>query len=140
MPQTSLFVDDTPVPANFHGQAAVALVGRHGLAAALAVPVLLPINKRGHPKAGVLRAGKGPTRVVRSVFRCPEQGFGVGVVSGHPWPGEGSEHAQLFQPAFQRGGTHGVAVVGVQHQGCLRLHTSITRQRNIHNPRTVVGR
>ena len=80
MSLTSLLVDDTPVPADLHGLAAVALVGRHELDAAVAVPVVVPIHKRGPPKACVLRAGKGPTRVVRSVFRCPEQGLGVGVV------------------------------------------------------------
>ncbi len=82
MPLTSLLVDDTPGPADLHGLAAVALVGRHELDAAVAVVV--PIHKRGHPQAGVLRAGKGPTRAVRPVFRCPEQGFGVAVVVRHP--------------------------------------------------------
>ena len=119
MSLTSLLVDDTPVPADLHGLAAVTLVGSHELDAAVAVPVVVPIHKRGHPKAGVLRVTKGPTRVVRSVFRCPEQGFGVGVVVGHPWPGEGSEHAQLLQPALERGRTHGVAVVGLQDQRLL---------------------
>ena len=45
-----------------------------------------------------------------------EQRFRVGVVVAHPWPGEGSEHTQLLHAAFQRGGTHGVAVVGIDDQ------------------------
>lgn len=64
-----------------------------------------------------------PARVVGPVIRSPEQGFGVGVVVRHPWPGEGSDYSQLLQPAFERGSTQhfeslrlGVAIVGVQDQ------------------------
>jgi len=80
---TSLLADDTPVPADLHGLSAVALVGRDELDAAVAVPVVVPIHERGDPQACILHAGNGSTRVVRLVFRCPEQGFGVGVVVGH---------------------------------------------------------
>jgi hypothetical protein len=68
-----LFVNDSPPPTDFHGLAAVALVRRDELDAAVPMPVVVPIHKRGHPQAGVLRAGKGPTRVVRPVFRRSEQ-------------------------------------------------------------------
>jgi len=64
---TGLFLDDSTVPADFQGLAAVALVGLHELDAAVAMPVVVAIHKRGHPKVGELRAGKGPTRIVRSV-------------------------------------------------------------------------
>ena len=114
-----MLVDDNPVPADLYGLADMAVVGRHGLNAAVAVPVITPIHKQGHPMAGVLRTGKGPTRVVRSLFHCPEHGFGVGVIVGDHWPGEGSEKSLLLQPPLQRDGTHGVAVIGVKQQGLL---------------------
>tara|TARA_B100000674_G_scaffold191664_2_gene156123 strand:+ start:14023 stop:14463 length:441 start_codon:yes stop_codon:yes gene_type:complete len=54
--------------------------------------------------------------MVGSVFRRAEQRLGIGVVVLHPWPGKGSEDAQFLQPAFQRCGTHGVAVIGMENQ------------------------
>jgi len=119
MPLACLFVDGAPVPADFHGLAAVALVGRHELDAAVAVPVVVPIHKRGHPQAGVLLARKRPAGVVGPVLCSPEQSFGVRVVIRYPWPGEGPEHAQFLQPALQGGRTHGVAVIGMQDQRLL---------------------
>lgn len=79
-----LLVDDRSVPTDRHRLAAVALLGRHELDAALAVPVVVPVDERRHPYAGFLRTGKGPARVVRPVFRRPEQGLGVWVVVRHP--------------------------------------------------------
>jgi len=40
----------------------------------------------------------------------------VWVVVTDPCSGEGSEHPQLLQPALERGGPHGVAVIGVENQ------------------------
>ena len=102
--------------ADLYGLPAVALVGRHELDAAVAVPVVVPVHKRGHPLTGLVLAGEWSPWVVRPVFCRSEQRFGVGVVIGHPWPREGSEHAQLLQPALQRCGTHRVAVIGMQDQ------------------------
>ncbi len=51
-----LFVDDTPVPADLHGLAAVALVGSDELDAAVAVPAVVPVHKRRHPQTRFLRA------------------------------------------------------------------------------------
>jgi hypothetical protein len=45
MPLTSLLVDDTPVPADLHGLAAVALLRRDELDAAVAVPEVVPVHK-----------------------------------------------------------------------------------------------
>ena len=46
--------------------------------------------------------------------------YGTGIPSmgvvGHPWSGERPEHTQLFQPALQRGGPHGVAVISMEDQ------------------------
>jgi hypothetical protein len=42
-----------------------------------------------------------------------------------PLGGEGSEYSQPFQPALQRGGTHGVAVVSMQHQRLLPALTDL---------------
>ena len=45
MAVTSLLVDNTPVPADLHGLAAVALVGRHELDAAVAMLVVVQVHK-----------------------------------------------------------------------------------------------
>jgi hypothetical protein len=105
MPLAGLFVDDRRMSEDFQGLAAVALLERDELEPAVAVMLVVPVNERRHPQTGLLCAGKGLSRVIRPVFRCPEQRFGVRVVIGDPWPGEGPEHALLFQPAFQRGRT-----------------------------------
>jgi hypothetical protein len=84
MPLPGLLVDDTPVPADLLGLAAVALVGRHELDAAVTMPVVVPVDERGHPQAGFLNAGEWPTWVVRPVLRRSEQRFGVRVVVRHP--------------------------------------------------------
>ncbi len=81
---TGLLVDDSTLPADLHGLAAVSLVGRDEFDPAVAVPMVVPVDERDHPQAGFLRAVKGPTRVVRPVFRRPEKGFRVGVVVRHP--------------------------------------------------------
>ena len=72
-------------------------MGRHELDAAVAVPVVVPIDKRSHPLARIVFAGKWPAGVVRPVLERSEQGFRVGVVVGDPWPGKGSQHAHLLQ-------------------------------------------
>jgi len=59
MPLAGLFVDDSPVSADFQGLADVALVGRDELDAAVAVTVVLPVDERRHPQAGHLSAVNG---------------------------------------------------------------------------------
>ncbi len=73
MPQAGLFVDDSPVSADFHGLATVALVGRHEFDTAVAVRLVVPVDERRHPQAGFLSADKCTSWVVRPVFRCSEQ-------------------------------------------------------------------
>ena len=111
-----LFVEDSPVTTDVHGLATVSLHRSHELDCAVAVPVVVPVDKGRHPLACLVLAGKRPVGVVRLVFGRAEQGFRVEVVVGHPRSGEGSEYSQLLQPAFERCSTHGVAVVGVQDQ------------------------
>ena len=98
MTLTCLFVDDSPVTADLHSISVVTLMGRHEFDAAVAVPVVVPINERHHPLAGLVLVGEWPARVIRPVFDRTEQGFRVRVVVGDPWPGKGSEHAHLLQP------------------------------------------
>jgi hypothetical protein len=68
------------VTTDLDGLSAVAVMGRHELDTAVAVPMVVPVDKRGHPLAGLVLAGKWPSRVIRPVLRCAEQRFGVGVV------------------------------------------------------------
>ncbi len=103
--------------ADLHCLAIVTLLGRHEFDAAVAVLVVVPVDERSDPLTSLLFGGKWLARVIRPVFHCPEQRFRVRVVVGHPWPRERPEHAQFFQPAFQRGRTQGVAVVGMEDQG-----------------------
>lgn len=77
------------------------LIGHHELVAAVAVPVVEPVNERRHPLAGSLHAREWPAQVVSTVFGRPEQRFRVRVVIRHPWSGEGSEYSQLLQTAFE---------------------------------------
>ena len=62
------FVDLGSLLANCLCGSAVALVGRHEFDAAVTVLVVVPINERHHPFAGLLLAGKGPAGVTRPVF------------------------------------------------------------------------
>lgn len=52
-----LFVDDSPVTADLYSITVVALMGRHALIFAVAVPVVVPVHKRGHPLTGRYFAG-----------------------------------------------------------------------------------
>jgi len=45
MALTCLFVDDSPVTADLHSTTVVALMGRHKLDPAVAVPVVVPVHK-----------------------------------------------------------------------------------------------
>ena len=70
-----LFVDIGSLLANCGGDTGVTLMGRDELDAAVAVPVVGPVDKHRHPLAGLVLAGKGPPGVVRTVFDRSEQGF-----------------------------------------------------------------
>ena len=74
------FVDDTAVTADLHGLAIVTLLWRHELDAAVAVLVVVPVNELCHPLTGLIFGGERFAGVVRPVFHCAEQRFGVWVV------------------------------------------------------------
>ena len=124
------------MPADLYGLTEVTLLGSYELDAAVAVPMVVPVDKRRHPLAGLVLAGERLTWVIRPVLRCAEQRFGVGVVVGHPWPGKGSEHAQLFQPSFPRRRTHGIAVIRVEDQ---RLAASLADPLSQASPAHQIG-
>ena len=46
-------------------------MGRHELDAAMAVPVDVPVDKRGHPLTGCLLTGERPAGVVRPILTAP---------------------------------------------------------------------
>ena len=100
--------------ADCHGLSAVPLGWGHKSDAAVAVLLVVPAHERCHSGAGFRHAGEWPAGVVRPILHRAEQRLRVGVVVAHPWSGEGSEHTQLLQAAFERGGSHGVAVVGME--------------------------
>ena len=116
MTLTGQLVDAGTVAADLNGFAAVALRWRHEPDTAVAVLIVVPAHKCCHPAASLCHALEWPPGVVRPVFQGVEQRFRVGVVVADPWSGEGSEHTQLLQPAFQSGCPHCVAVIGMQDQ------------------------
>jgi hypothetical protein len=71
MSLAGLFVDDSPVSADFQGLAAVALVGRHKFDTAVAVTLVVPVDERGNPQAGFLSDGIWPSWVIRPVLTPP---------------------------------------------------------------------
>ena len=75
-----LFVDDSPLAADFNRITVVTLDGRHEFDAAVAVLVVVPVDEHGDPLTGLLFGCKGLAGVIRPILHCPEQGFGVGVV------------------------------------------------------------
>ena len=69
MALTALFVDDSAVEADLHSLALVTLLGRHEFDAAVAVPVVVPIDERDHPLTSLLSPGFW--KVVTPVISTP---------------------------------------------------------------------
>ena len=93
-----LLVDLGTLQADCGCSTAVTLMGRDELDAAVAVPVVVPIHKSCHPLTSLRLAVERPAWVIRPVLGRAEQGFRVGIVVAHSWPGEGAQYTQLFQP------------------------------------------
>jgi len=75
-----LFIDDSAVSADLHSLATVPLLRRDEFDATVAVLVVVPSDEICHPLTGLTFGGERFAGVVRPVFHCPEQRFGVGVV------------------------------------------------------------
>ena len=67
------FVDHTAVPADLHGLAIVTLLGRHEFDAAVAVPVVVPVDELGDPLTRLFFGGKWFAGLIRSILHRPEQ-------------------------------------------------------------------
>jgi hypothetical protein len=80
------FIDDSPLTTDLYCSTAVSLDGCHELDAAVTVPMVVPVDERGDPLAGLLFGGKWLAGVIMPIFHRPEQGFRVGVVVGYSWP------------------------------------------------------
>jgi hypothetical protein len=72
---------------------------RRGLSA------VAPAHERCDPGTRLPSAGEWPAGVVQPILQRAEPRLRVGVVVANSWPGEGSEHTQLLQPALQQCGT-----------------------------------
>jgi hypothetical protein len=66
-----------PVTVDLHSVSVLVLIVRHEPDAAVAVPRVLPIDKRCHPLTSGLLAGERTAGVVRPVFRHAEQRLGI---------------------------------------------------------------
>ena len=73
-------------------------MGRHEFDAAVAVPVVVPIDKGRHPLACLAFAAKRPAGVVGPVLDRAEQGFREGIVVRNPGLRERPQDTQLLQP------------------------------------------
>jgi hypothetical protein len=67
----SLFVHDSAVAADLHGLTAVTLLRRYELNAAVAVPMVVPIDERGAPLTGLLFGCKWLAGVIRPILPAP---------------------------------------------------------------------
>ncbi len=81
--------------------------------------MVVPVDELAEPVTGPVFRGKWNTGKFRSVIHRFDQGFGVRVDVGDPWPRERPEHAKLLEAAFQRGRKDGVAVIGMQDKRLL---------------------
>jgi len=111
-----LLVDVSAMSTDLDSLTAVTLLRPQELYAAVAVSMVVPVDKRRDPLVGHALPCKWPSWVIRQVLRCAEQRYGVRFVIADARPRERPEHAQFFQPAYQRRRTHGIAVVSMQDQ------------------------
>lgn len=68
---TGLVVNLGTALADFNGLTAMALVGRHKFDAAVAVPVVVPVDERDDPLTGLLFGGKWLAGVIRPILPAP---------------------------------------------------------------------
>jgi hypothetical protein len=68
---TGLVVNLGTALADFNGLAAMALVGRHEFDAAVAVPVILPVDERDDPLTGLLFGCKWLAGVISPISTAP---------------------------------------------------------------------
>lgn len=100
--------------ADLHRLDIVTLLKRYQFHATLAELVIEAGGERA-PLTGLIFGGEGFAAAVRrclTILKTIRSRF----VAGVPWTRERSEHVKFSPPAFQRGGTYGVAVIGVQDQ------------------------
>ena len=71
VPLTCLLVDDSTVAADLQNITVVALVRRHELYAAVAMPIVVPAHKCCYPAASLCHALEWPPGVVRPVLTAP---------------------------------------------------------------------
>ena len=74
------FIDESPLTTDLYCSTAVSLDGCHELDAAVTVPMVVPVDERGDPLAGLLFGCKWLAGVIRPILHHPEQGFRVRVV------------------------------------------------------------
>ena len=108
------------MPADVNGLATVALLGRYEFDSAVTVPVVVPIQECRYPQGCLFHAGEWPPWGIWPAFCCTDQRFGEGVVVANPWSGDGPQHTQLNQPAFQCGRTQLFERTAARRCGCRR--------------------
>ena len=128
-----MFVDDSAVTADLHDITVVTLLRHHKLDPSVPVPVVVPVHERRNPQAGLFHTGEWAPGVIRPIFLRAEHRLGIGVVVANSWSGEGPHYSQLFQPASQRGCSHGVAVIRMENQWLLAaLADPLSQARSAH--------
>ena len=75
MALAGLFIHDRTVPADLFCLTIMTLLGRHEFDAAVAVPMVVPVDELGDPLTGLPFGGKGLAGGIRPIFQRPEQRF-----------------------------------------------------------------
>ena len=120
--------------ADLHGLTAVTLLRRYELDTAVAVLVVVPVDKRRHPLTGLVFAGERLTRLIRSIptatldcvytvlNRDSEYGLSLltrGLENDLSTPSSSRRLSSVAARNSARSLRLGVAVVGVQNQRLL---------------------
>lgn len=75
MPLTCLFVDDYAMKTDLDSLTVVALLRRHKFDFDVTMKIIVSVQKRRDPFAGIVLAGKRLAGVAGLVLCCPEQRF-----------------------------------------------------------------
>src|SRR6516165_1370875 len=94
----------------------MAFVRRHVTYRAMTVLAVVPVDEPSDPLPCGVDAGERQTRVCRGVLQGAKQRLGVGVVVRDVRAAEGWDNPEPLERGDQGAGTHGLAVVRVQHQ------------------------
>ena len=93
-----VLIDRGTLLANGDGRSAVSLNGCYVFDAAVAMPVVIPVDELGDPLTGLVFVGKWLAGVIRPIFHRADQRFRVRVVVAEARLGERPERLRPVPP------------------------------------------